>query len=416
MELKRVVITGLGAVTPLGNDVNRFWQGLVSGANGAGPITHFKAEAFRTHFACEVKGFDPKDYFDRKEGRKMDRFTQYAMVAADECIADSGFEMGELSPHRVGVIWASGIGGFTTFENELIDYAANPANPRFNPFFITKVIPNMASGLISIKHGFMGINFTPVSACASGTNAIADAFNYIRLGKATAILSGGSEAAISQAAFGGFNAMRALSTRNDDPSKACRPFDKDRDGFVMGEGAGALFLEERAHALARGAKIYAEVVGCGFAADAYHISATHPEGLGAKWAMQDALDDAGLTVADVDYLNAHATSTPVGDISEAKAIADLFAGQLDQLHISATKSMTGHLLGGAGAIEGVASVLAIHHDQIPPTINLDNIDPELPEGLQLTPNKAVSKTVEVAMSNTFGFGGHNAIALFKKHR
>ncbi|MEL6591221.1 MAG: beta-ketoacyl-ACP synthase II [Bacteroidota bacterium] len=416
MELKRVVITGLGAVTPLGNDVNHFWQGLIKGQNGAAPITHFDASAFRTHFACEVKDFKPTDYFDRKEARKMDRFTQYAMVAADECIADSQFALGELSPHRVGVIWASGIGGFTTFENELIEYAANPERPRFNPFFITKVIPNMASGLISIKHGFMGVNFTPVSACASGTNAIADAFNYIRLGKATAILSGGSEAAISQAAFGGFGAMRALSTRNDEPQKACRPFDQDRDGFVMGEGAGAVFLEEREHALARGAKIYAELVGCGFAADAYHISATHPEGLGAKWAMQDALDDAGLSVGDVDYLNAHATSTPVGDISEAKAIAELFADHLDKLHISATKSMTGHLLGGAGAIEAVASILAIHHDQIPPTINLDQIDPEMPSGLQLTPNLAVSKTVNVAMSNTFGFGGHNAIALFKKHQ
>ncbi|MEM6801426.1 MAG: beta-ketoacyl-ACP synthase II [Bacteroidota bacterium] len=414
-ELKRVVITGLGALTPIGNTLEAFWQGLEEGKSGAGPITNFDASNFKTQFACEVKGFDPMETFGRKEARKMDRFAQMAMVSVDECITDSGIDLESINKDRIGVIWASGIGGLGSLENEVMSFEAGGRNPRFNPFFIPKMIADIASGHISIKYGFRGPNFATVSACASSTNAIADAFNYIRLGKANMILTGGSEASITYAGVGGFNAMKALSQNNENPTGASRPFDTNRDGFVLGEGAGALFLEELEHAKARGAKIYAEVVGSGLSADAYHITATHPEGMGARLAMAAALEDADLEKEDIDYLNVHATSTPVGDISEAKAVEEFFGDHVDKLHISATKSMTGHLLGAAGAIESMAAIFAINKGIIPPTINLDDPDERISKRLNLTPNKSVKAEVNIAMSNTFGFGGHNAIAVFKKY-
>jgi 3-oxoacyl-[acyl-carrier-protein] synthase II len=414
MNQRRVVVTGLGAITPIGNNVSDFWNNLIEGKGGAGPITHFNTSKFKTKFACEVKGFDYDKYFDRPELRKMDKFTQFAMIAADEAIKDSLLDLEKIDKRKVGVIWGSGNGGFQTFQEQVTEFAKGDGTPRFNPFFIPKVIADIASGWISIKYRFMGLNFTTISACATSTTAIIDAFNYVRWGKANIIVTGGSEAAINEAGIGGFNASKALSTRNDDPVTASRPFDRDRDGFVMGEGAGALILEEYEHAKKRGAKIYAEVAGGGMSADAYHLTGTHPEGEGALLGMQDALDDAGMKPSDIDYLNAHATSTPLGDISESKAIIRLFGNNPTHLNISATKSATGHLLGAAGAIEGIASILAVKYDIIPPTINTQNVDPEISPSLNLTLEKKVSKKLNAAMSNTFGFGGHNATAIFKK--
>jgi len=414
MNQRRVVVTGLGAITPIGNNITDFWNNLIEGKSGAGLITHFDTSKFKTRFACEVKGFEFDKYFDRPELRKMDKFTQFAMIAADEAIKDSMINLEQIDKRRVGVIWGSGNGGFQTFQEQVIEFAKGDGTPRFNPFFIPKVIADIASGWISIKYGFMGPNFTTISACATSTTAIIDAFNYVKWGKANLIITGGSEAAINEAGIGGFNASKALSTRNDDPVTASRPFDKDRDGFVMGEGAGALILEEYEHAKKRGAKIYAEVAGGGMSADAYHLTGTHPEGEGALLGMQEALDDAGMKPADIDYLNAHATSTPLGDISETKAMIRLFGNDPKHLNISATKSATGHLLGAAGAIEGIASVLAVKNDIIPPTINTQNLDENIPTTLNLTLGKAVRKRVNAAMSNTFGFGGHNATAVFKK--
>lgn len=414
MQLKRVVVTGLGALTPIGNTVAEYWNGLVSGKSGAAPITKFDTTLFKTKFACEVKDFDPLNFFDKKEARKMDGYSHYAIVAADEAIADAGLADNGVNKQRVGVIWASGIGGLYSFQEEVIAYANGNRNPRFSPFFITKMIANMASGLISIRHGFMGVNFTPVSACASSTHSLIEAFNHIRLGKADVIVTGGSEYVVTESAVGGFSNMKALSERNDEPAAASRPFDANRDGFVLGEGAGAIVLEEYEHAKARGARIYAELVGTGATADAYHMTGTHPEGLGAAMAMQEALREAGLQPADVDYLNVHATSTPIGDVSEAKAIESVFGANPERLHISATKSMTGHLLGAAGAIEGVAGILAMQHHCIPPTINQQDRDEHVPAGFDLTPNVAVKTTVDVVMSNTFGFGGHNAIVVFQR--
>ncbi|CCH56012.1 3-oxoacyl-(acyl-carrier-protein) synthase [Fibrisoma limi BUZ 3] len=414
MQLKRVVVTGLGALTPIGNTVAEYWNGLVSGKSGAAPITKFDTTLFKTRFACEIKGFDPLNFFDKKEARKMDGYSHYAIVAADEAIADAGLADSGVNKQRVGVIWASGIGGLYSFQEEVIAYANGNRNPRFSPFFITKMIANMASGLISIRHGFMGVNFTPVSACASSTHSLIEAYNHIRLGKADVIVTGGSEYVVTESAVGGFSNMKALSERNDDPAAASRPFDANRDGFVLGEGAGAIVLEEYEHAKARGARIYAELVGTGATADAYHMTGTHPEGLGAAMAMQEALREAGLQPADVDYLNVHATSTPIGDVSEAKAIETVFGSTPERLHISATKSMTGHLLGAAGAIEGVAGILAMQHNCIPPTINQQDRDEHVPAGFDLTPNVAVETTVDVVMSNTFGFGGHNAIVVFQR--
>ncbi|WP_234736792.1 beta-ketoacyl-ACP synthase II [Tellurirhabdus bombi] len=414
MELKRVVVTGLGALTPIGNTVDAFWEGLIQGKSGAAPITKFDTTHFKTKFACEVKGFDPLQFLDKKEARKMDEYSQYALVVADEAVRDANLLSDQLDTNRVGVIWASGIGGMYSFQEEVIAYGANNRVPRFNPFFITKMIGNMASGLISMRYGFRGVNFAPVSACASATHALIDAFNYIRLGKVDVVVAGGSEAVVTEVAVGGFSSMKALSERNDDPPRASRPFDRDRDGFVLGEGAGALILEEYEHAKARGAKIYAELVGTGATADAYHMTATHPEGLGARLAMTESLREAGLQPTDVDYMNVHATSTSVGDISEAQAIQKIFGENPEHLHISATKSMTGHLLGAAGAIEAVAGVLAIQNNTIPPTINLENVDERISPNLNLTPNVAVQKRVDVVMSNTFGFGGHNAIVVFRR--
>jgi len=412
--LKRVVVTGLGALTPIGNTVPAFWQGLVSGTSGAAPITRFDTSRFKTTFACELKGFDPLQFLDKKEARKMDAYSQYALVAAEEAIQDAGLLSDRLDTHRVGVIWASGIGGMQTFQEEVATYVDSGRNPRFNPFFITKMIANMASGLIAMRYGFHGVNFAPVSACASATHALIDAFQNIRLGKADAIVAGGSEAVVTEVAVGGFSSMKALSELNDEPQRASRPFDQDRDGFVLGEGAGALILEEYEHARARGARIYAELVETGATSDAYHMTATHPEGLGATLAMREALREAGLPPEAVDYLNMHATSTPVGDLSEAQAVLNVFGPEPAQLHLSATKSMTGHLLGAAGAIEAVAGILAMQHNTIPPTINLDTVDDRISPGLNLTPNVAVQKPVDVVMSNTFGFGGHNAIVVFRR--
>jgi 3-oxoacyl-[acyl-carrier-protein] synthase II len=414
MQLKRVVVTGLGALTPLGNTVPEFWNGLVNGVSGAAPITKFDAEKFKTKFACEVKGFDPTQFMDRKEARKVDPFTQYAIVASDEAILDSGLNAENSDPDRIGVIWGSGIGGLTTFQEEVLSFGKGDGTPRFNPFFIPKMIVDIAAGHISIKHGFRGPNFVTVSACASSTNALVDAFNYIRLGKADAIVTGGSEAAVTEAGIGGFNAMKALSERNDSPQTASRPFDKDRDGFVLGEGAGALVLEEYEHAKARGAKIYAEMVGGGMSADANHITAPHPEGLGARNVMRYALEDAGLNPEDIDYINVHGTSTPLGDVSEVKAIQALFGEHAYKLNISSTKSMTGHLLGAAGAVEAIACVMAIHHQIVPPTINHFTDDELFDTRLNLTFNKAQKREINVALSNTFGFGGHNCSVILRK--
>jgi 3-oxoacyl-[acyl-carrier-protein] synthase II len=413
--MKRVVITGLGALTPIGNNVKDFWSNLVSGNSGAAPITRFDTTHFKTKFACEVKGFDPLQYMEKTEARKMDLFTQYAIASTEECIKDSGLNLTTCDLKRVGVIWATGIGGFQTFEEEILAFAQNGKIPRFSPFFIIKMIPNIAAGQISVRYGLKGVSYATVSACTSSNNAIADAFNLIRLGKADIILAGGSEAPITQAGVGGFNSMKALSDRNDSPETASRPFDKSRDGFVMGEGAGVLMLEELEHALNRGANIYCELGGCGFASDAYHLTAPDPTGLGAASAMEEALKDAGMQPKDVDYVNAHATSTPVGDPSECKAISQVFANCLEKVHISATKSMTGHLLGAAGAVEAIACVLAIGQGKIPPTINLNELDPQINASLNLTPKKSMNTNVQVAINNTFGFGGHIVVSLYKKY-
>ena len=413
MELKRVVVTGLGAITPLGKTVEDSWTNLVNGVSGAGPITRFDATKFKTTFACEVKDYDSAAYFDRKEVRKIDPYAQYAMIAADEAIADSKLDLDSIDKDEVGVIWGAGIGGLFTFLEEVKGFAKGDGTPRFNPFFIPKMIADIAPGLISIKYGFGGPNFGTVSACASSTNAIADAFNLIRLGKANVIVSGGSEAAINEAGVGGFGSMQAISTRNDDPQTASRPFDKDRDGFVIGEGGGALILEEYEHAVKRGAHIYCEVVGTGMTADAHHLTAPHPEGNGARRVMEKALKEAGLDVSQVDYINVHGTSTPLGDIAETKAIINVFGEHAYKLNISSTKSMTGHLLGAAGAVEAIACIKAIENQIVPPTINHFTDDPELDNRLNLTFNKAQKRVVKVALSNTFGFGGHNASIIFK---
>ncbi|MDD2994973.1 MAG: beta-ketoacyl-ACP synthase II [Paludibacter sp.] len=417
MELKRVVVTGLGAVTPLGNSVPEFWDNLVKGVSGAAPITHFDATNFKTKFACEVKDFDATKYFDRKEARKLDLYAQYAIASAKEALDHSGLDLETIDKDEVGVIFAAGIGGIATFEQEIgYYYQHQEMGPKFNPFFIPKMISDIAAGQISIMYGFRGPNYSTASACASSTNALIDAFNYIRLGKANVILAGGAEAAITQGGVGGFNALTALSTRNESPETASRPFSKSRDGFVMGEGAGCLVLEDLDHALARGANILCEVVGGGLSADAYHLTATHPDGLGAKLVMKRALKDAGLNPEDIDYINVHGTSTPVGDISEPKAIIDVFGEHSYKLNISATKSMTGHLLGAAGAVEAIASVLAVMNDIVPPTINFTegDEDPDIDFNLNFTFNKAQKRVVNTALSNTFGFGGHNASVIVKK--
>jgi 3-oxoacyl-[acyl-carrier-protein] synthase II len=414
MQQKRVVVTGLGALTPLGNTVKEFWTNLIDGKSGAAPIAKFDTTKFKTKFACEIKNYNPLDHFEKGEIRKMDPFSQYALVSTAEAIKDSGLDLDKIDKTRVGVIWGSGNGGFYTFQQEIMEYAKGDGTPRINPYFIPKVIVDIASGWIAIKYGFMGLNFSTVSACATSTTAIIDAMNYIRWGKADIIVSGGSEAAINEAGVGGFGAMKALSTRNDNPQAASRPFDVDRDGFVMGEGAGALILEEYEHAKRRGAKIYAEVAGGGMSADAYHLTATHPEGLGAVLGMKWALEDAGVQPHEVDYLNPHATSTPLGDMSEMKAAVKFFGEKPDHLHISATKSATGHLLGAAGAAEAIICIKAIEEGIIPPTINTQTIDPEMPNGLNIVLGKKFKKDVRIALSNTFGFGGHNASALFRK--
>ena len=418
MELKRVVVTGLGAVTPVGNNVEETWNNLVAGKSGAAPITQFDCSKFKSQFACEVKNLNINDYIDRKEARKMDRYTQFAIISAMQAVKDSGMNLETIDKNRVGVVFGVGIGGIKTFEDEVSYYAHNKENgPKFNPFFIPKMIADIASGHISIMYGFHGPNYTTTSACASSTNALADAFNLIRLGKADMIVSGGAEAAICACGVGGFNAMHALSTRNDDPEHASRPFSASRDGFVMGEGAGCLILEELEHAKARGAKIYAEMVGEGMSADAHHITASHPEGLGAKLVMEAALEDAGLKPEDIDYINVHGTSTPVGDVSEAKAIKEVFGEAAYRLNISSTKSMTGHLLGAAGAVEAMVSVLSVKNDIVPPTINHDEDDKDenVDYNLNFTFNKAQKREVRAALSNTFGFGGHNACVVFKKY-
>jgi 3-oxoacyl-[acyl-carrier-protein] synthase II len=416
MELKRVVVTGMGALTPLGNSVDEYWNGLINGVSGADTITQFDASKFRTKFACEVKNFDPTQYLDKKEARKIDRFTQFALVVSDQAMTDAGLNKDNINPDRIGVVFASGIGGLITFQNEVTDFAKGDGTPRFNPFFIPKMILDIAAGQISMRHNLRGPNFAVVSACASSTNAINEAFTLLRLGKADIIISGGSEAVISEAGVGGFNAMKAMSERNDDPKTASRPYDKDRDGFVMGEAAGILVLEELEHAKARGAKIYCEVVGGGATADAYHITAPHPDGLGAKNVMLAALDDANMQPEEIDYINTHGTSTPVGDGAEIKAITTVFGDHAYKLNISATKSMTGHCLGAAGVIEAIACVKAVMHDIVPPTINHFTDDPEIDPKLNFTFNKAQQRTVNAALSNTFGFGGHNACVIVKKYK
>ena len=418
MELKRVVVTGLGAVTPVGNTPEEMWDNLINGVSGAAPITIFDTSLFKTKFACEVKNLNINDYLDRKEARKMDRYTQFAMVAAIQAVKDCGWDLEQEDKNRIGVVFGVGIGGIKTFEEEVSYYALNKENgPKFNPFFIPKMIADIAAGQISILYGFHGPNYITASACASSSNALADAFNLIRLGKANAIVAGGAEAAICACGVGGFNAMHALSTRNDEPEKASRPFSASRDGFIMAEGAGCLILEELEHAKARGAKIYAEMVGAGMSADAHHITASHPEGLGAKLVMQNALEDAGMKPEDIDYINVHGTSTHVGDISEAKAIKEVFGDAAYKLNISSTKSMTGHMLGAAGAVEAMATVLAVQNDIVPPTINHDDEDkdPEIDYDLNFTFNKAQKRVVRAGLSNTFGFGGHNACVVFKKY-
>ena len=412
-QLKRVVVTGLGALTPIGNNVSEYWAKLLIGKSGAAPITHFDASNFKTRFACEVKNFNVTDYIDRKEARKQDPYTQYAVVATSEAMQDSNIDIDTIDLDRAGVIWGSGIGGIKTFYDEVSAFAKGDGTPRFNPFFIPKMISDIAAGVISIKYGFRGPNFTTVSACASSSNAIIDSFNYIRLGKADIIITGGSEASVNEAGLGGFNAIKALSTRNESPDKASRPFDKDRDGFVLGEGAGTLILEEYEHAVKRGAKIYAEVGGGGLSADAHHITAPHPEGLGAKKVMQNALEDAQMKPEDIDYINVHGTSTPLGDVSEVKAIKEVYGEHAYNLNISSTKSMTGHLLGAAGAVEAIASILALQKNIVPPTINNENFDDQLDAKLNFTLNKAEKRKVNAVMSNTFGFGGHNASIIIK---
>lgn len=416
MQLKRVVITGLGSLNPLGNNIGEYWSALLSGKSGAGPITLFDASKFKTRFACEVKDFDPGKYLDRKEARKLDRFSQLAIAACEEAVQDAKLLENKPDPDRTGVIWGSGIGGLRTFLDEVSGFAKGDGTPRFNPFFIPKMIADIAAGHISMRYGYRGPNFCTVSACASSTNAIIDAFNYIRLGKADVILCGGSEAAVNEAGIGGFGAMHALSERNDSPETASRPFDLDRDGFVLGEGAGCIILEEMEHAIARGAHIYAEVAGGGMSADAHHLTATHPEGLGAFNVMRNALQDAGMKPSDIDYINVHGTSTPVGDPSEAMAIGKLFGEDAYRLNISSTKSMTGHLLGAAGAIEAIAAILSVVHDEIPPTINHFTDDPAFDPKLNFTFNKAQKRTVNAALSNTFGFGGHNASVIVRKYK
>ncbi|MCK8480329.1 beta-ketoacyl-ACP synthase II [Psychroserpens algicola] len=414
MELKRVVVTGLGALTPIGNTKDEYWNGLVSGKSGAAPVTHFDAEKFKTQFACEVKNFEVTDFIDRKLAKRMDKFSQYAMVASDEAIVDSKLDLDAVDKLRVGVIWGAGIGGLETFQEEVLNYAAGDGTPRFNPFFIPKMIADIAPGNISIKYGFMGPNYTTVSACASSANSMIDALNNIRLGHCDVIITGGSEAAVTIAGMGGFNAMHAMSTRNDSPETASRPFDANRDGFVLGEGAGAIVLEEYEHAKARGAKIYAEVVGGGLSSDAYHMTAPHPDGIGVVAVMKNCLQNAGLNPEDVDHINTHGTSTPLGDVAELKAISEVFGSHAKNININSTKSMTGHLLGAAGAIEAIASILAMEHGIIPPTINHETVDENIDPELNLTLNKAQKRDIKVAMSNTFGFGGHNACVLFKK--
>jgi len=414
MELRRVVVTGLGALTPIGNTKDEFWDALISGKSGAGPITYFDTEKFKTKFACELKNFNATDFLDRKEARKMDKFTQYAMVASDEAIADAKLNLDVVDKLRVGVIWGAGIGGLETFQEEVLNFAAGDGTPRFNPFFIPKMIADIAPGNISIKHGFMGPNYTTVSACASAANAMIDALNYIRLGHCDVVVTGGSEAAVTIAGMGGFNAMHALSTRNESPETASRPFDATRDGFVLGEGAGAIILEDYEHAKARGAKIYAEVLGGGLSSDAYHMTAPHPEGIGVIAVMRNCLKNAGVKPEEVDHINTHGTSTPLGDVAELKAITEVFGEHAKNININSTKSMTGHLLGAAGAIESIASILAMEHGIVPPTINHSVVDDNIDPQLNLTLNKAQKRDVKVAMSNTFGFGGHNACVLFKK--
>jgi 3-oxoacyl-[acyl-carrier-protein] synthase II len=414
MELKRVVVTGLGALTPIGNTKDEYWNGLVNGKSGAAPITYFDTEKFKTKFACEVKNFNPTDFIDRKEARKMDKFAQYAMVASDEAILDAGLNLDTINKLRVGVIWGAGIGGLETFQDEVLNYASGDGTPRFNPFFIPKMIADIAPGNISIKHGFMGPNYTTVSACASSANAMIDALNYIRLGHCDVVVTGGSEAAVTIAGMGGFNAMHALSTRNESPESASRPFDSTRDGFVLGEGAGALILEEYEHAKARGAKIYAEVAGGGLSSDAYHMTAPHPDGIGVIAVMKNCLENAGIKPEEVDHINTHGTSTPLGDVAELKAISEVFGDHAKNININSTKSMTGHLLGAAGAIEAIASILALENGVVPPTINHEHVDVNIDPSLNLTLNKAQNRDIKVAMSNTFGFGGHNACVLFKK--
>ncbi len=414
MELKRVVVTGLGALTPIGNTKDDYWEGLISGKSGAAPITYYDTEKFKTKFACELKDFKVTDFIDRKESRRMDKFAQYAMVAADEAIADSKLNLDEVNKLRVGVIWGAGIGGLETFQQEVLNFASGDGTPRFNPFFIPKMIADIAPGNISIKHGFMGPNYTTVSACASSANALFDALNSIRLGHTDVVVTGGSEAAVTIAGMGGFNAMHALSTRNESPETASRPFDGTRDGFVLGEGAGALILEEYEHAKARGAKIYAEVAGGGLSSDAHHMTAPHPEGIGVIAVMKNCLENAGLKPEDVDHINTHGTSTPLGDVAELKAISKVFGAHAKTININSTKSMTGHLLGAAGAIEAIASILAIENGIVPPTINHETVDENIDPELNLTLNTAQKREVKVAMSNTFGFGGHNACVVFKK--
>ena len=414
MNPRRVVVTGLGALTPIGNTLPAYWEGLLSGTSGAAPITYFDASLFKTQFACELKGFDPLAHFDRKEARKIDRFAQYAIVATDEAIADSQLDLASIDKDRVGVIWGAGIGGLETFQNEVLNYAQGNGSPRFNPFFIPKMIADIAPGLISIKYGFAGPNFATVSACASSANALIDALNYIRLGYADVMVSGGSEACVTIAGMGGFNAMHALSTRNEDPQTASRPFDKDRDGFVLGEGAGSLILEEYEHAVARGATIYAELIGGGLSADAHHMTAPHPEGLGAIKVMHNCLKDSGIQPEEVDAINMHGTSTPLGDIAESQAIKEVFGEHLYSMNINSTKSMTGHLLGAAGAIEAIASIMAIKHQVVPPTINHQTADENIDPKINFTFGKPQKREINVVLSNTFGFGGHNACVAFKK--
>lgn len=414
MKTKRVVVTGLGALTPIGNTVEQYWNSLIEGKSGADYITHFDATNFKTQFACELKNFDVNAFIDRKEARKLDKFTQYALVCSQEAIADSQLDIEKINKDRAGVIWGSGVGGLETFQQEVLGFGKSNGVPRFNPFFIPKMIADIAPGMISIKYGFRGPNFATVSACASSANAMIDAMNYIRLGYADVIITGGSEAAVTEAGIGGFNALHALSTRNDSPSTASRPFDAGRDGFVLGEGAGAIVLEEYEHAVARGAKIYCELAGGGLSADAHHMTAPHPEGLGAKSVMLNCLNDAGVSLEQVDAINMHGTSTPLGDVAESKAILSVFGSHAYNINLNSTKSMTGHLLGAAGAIEGISTILSIKNGIVPPTINFETPDPNIDSKLNFTFNKAQKRTVNVAMSNTFGFGGHNACVLFKK--